>query len=475
MDDDGIRTEPEETQNENPEKRKGKTEIDMISGPLFSGLFRFSLPVVLTGLLNLFYNAADLIVVGRFASNGAHAMTAVGSTGSLVSLIVSLFLGISVGASVSVAIALGAKDDGDASHLTHTSVALSLILGAGIGLIGFLFAPRFLSWMKCPPEIIGDASLYLRIFFCGAPGNMLYNFGASIMRTTGDTRRPLYILAGAGLANVLLNLLFVVGFSLSVAGVAIATITSQYLSAAAVVFCLCRYKNACRLDLKKIRLHRNQLSRILIRGVPSGIQSSLFAVSNVLIQSSINALGPVVMAGSTTASSIEGFVYVSQNAQAAASMTFVGQNVGARNLRRIPRVILFALLHVMIAWAIVSGATMLFHVPLMKLYLPNSPDSIAEGRVQLLLVGGTYFLCGFMEVFSGSLRGMGSSIAPTVTAVAAICGFRVAWISLVVPHSHKLLTLYLSYPISWILASAVYIPLIIIKLKRMKAGKTVVT
>ena len=443
-------------------------ELDMVSGPLFPGVFAFALPVILTGLLSLFYNAADLVVLGNFAENGDHAISAVGCTGSLINLLIGLFLGLSVGSSVTIAIALGARDEREASALTHTAIAVSAILGVAVGAIGFAFAPTFLSWMNCPADLIGDASLYLRIYFLGTPANMVYNFGAAILRTCGDARRPLFILGGAGLVNVGLNLTFVLGFSMSVEGVGIATIVSQYLSAVAALYFLTRLPNACRLSMKRLALHKNQLFRILRHGVPAGIQSSLFSFSNVLIQSTINSFGSVVIAGSTAAANLEGFGWTAINAPDTASMAFVGQNYGAKNLRRIPKAVLVCLCYVLIFWAAVDGAILLFREPLVKLYLPDSPDAAQEAFSRMTLVVGTYFICGFMGVLSSAIRGMGASLLPTLVSIGGICGIRVLWIAFVVPHSPSLRTLMISYPVSWTATLVVDLVILIVLFKRRK-------
>ena len=449
-------------------RRPRAHELDMVSGPLFPGVFAFALPVILTGLLSLFYNAADLVVLGNFAKNGDHAISAVGCTGSLINLLIGLFLGLSVGSSVTIAIALGARDEREASALTHTAIAVSAILGVAVGAIGFAFAPTFLSWMNCPADLIGDASLYLRIYFLGTPANMVYNFGAAILRTCGDARRPLFILGGAGLVNVGLNLTFVLGFSMSVEGVGIATIVSQYLSAVAALYFLTRLPNACRLSMKRLALHKNQLFRILRHGVPAGIQSSLFSFSNVLIQSTINSFGSVVIAGSTAAANLEGFGWTAINAPDTASMAFVGQNYGAKNLRRIPRAVLVCLCYVLIFWLAVDGAILLFREPLVKLYLPDSPDAAQEAFSRMTLVVGTYFICGFMGVLSSAIRGMGASLLPTLVSIGGICGIRVLWIAFVVPHSPSLRTLMTSYPVSWTVTLIVDLVILIVLFKKRK-------
>ena len=451
-----------------PSPRPRARGLNMVSGPLFPGVFAFALPVILTGLLSLFYNAADLIVLSNFAENGETALPAVGCTGSLINLLIGLFLGLSVGSSVTIAIALGARDDKEASALTHTAIAVSALLGLLVGAVGFVFAPTFLRWMNCSETLIDDASLYLRIYFCGTPANMVYNFGAAILRTSGDTRRPLFILGGAGLVNVGLNLLFVLGLSMSVDGVAIATIASQYLSAAAALFFLTRLNNACKLSFKKISLHKNQLLRILRHGVPAGIQSSLFSFSNVLIQSTINSFGDVVIAASTASANLEGFGWTAINAPDAASMAFVGQNYGAKNTKRIGRAVLVCLLYVMIFWAAVDGAILLFRDPLVRLYLPDSPDAVQVAFSRLTIVVGTYFLCGFMGVLSSAIRGMGASLLPTAVAIGGICGLRILWIAFVVPLSPSLRTLMISYPVSWGITLAVDLVIFLVLFRKRK-------
>ena len=442
--------------------------LNMVSGPLFPGVFAFALPVILTGLLSLFYNAADLVVLSNFAENGETALPAVGCTGSLINLLIGLFLGLSVGSSVTIAIALGARDDKEASALTHTAITVSALLGLLVGAVGYVFAPTFLRWMNCSETLIDDASLYLRIYFCGTPANMVYNFGAAILRTSGDTRRPLFILGGAGLVNVGLNLLFVLGLSMSVDGVAIATITSQYLSAAAALFFLTRLNNACRLSFSKLSLRKNQLLRILRHGVPAGIQSSLFSFSNVMIQSTINSFGDVVIAASTASANLEGFGWTAINAPDAASMAFVGQNYGAKNTRRIGRAVLVCLLYVMIFWLAIDGAILLFREPLVKLYLPDSPDAVQVAFSRLTIVVGTYFLCGFMGVLSSAIRGMGASLLPTAVAIGGICGLRILWIAFVVPLSPSLRTLMISYPVSWGITLAVDLVIFLVLFRRRK-------
>ena len=309
--------------------RKARYEIDMTRGPLFGKLISFSVPLMLTGILQLLYNAADMVVVGKYGSDTS--LAAVGSTGSLINLIVNVLMGMSVGAGVVVARSIGAGDREKASRATHTSIFISVVFGVGFGIFGIFI----LEMMKSPEDVIELSALYVKIYFAGLPVTMLYNFGASILRATGDTKRPLYFLIVSGFVNVVLNVVFVKGFRLDVAGVAIATVISTAMSATLVTICLMKSNGPCRLQIKKLRIYGKELADIAKIGLPAGLQGSVFSISNVIIQSSINSFGSVTMAGSAAANSLEGFVYTSMNAVYQAALTFTGQNVGAKQYKRI--------------------------------------------------------------------------------------------------------------------------------------------
>lgn len=323
------------------EKMKKSYEMDMCTGPLLKKLLIFAVPLILSGVLQLLFNAADIVVVGKFA--GSHALAAVGSTGALINLFTNVFIGFSIGANVLVAQYFGAKDEQNIQDTVHTSMAIGIIGGMFLIVAGMIFAPMMLEVMATPEEVLGQAALYIRIYFIGMPAMLIYNFGAAVLRAIGDTRRPLYYLLEAGVVNVILNLVFVIGFQMGVAGVAIATVVSQCISAALIVRCLMKSGGMYRLYLKRIRIHKEKMIRIIQIGLPAGLQGAIFSISNVLIQSSINSFGAIAMAGNTAASNIEGFVYVSMNAIYQTALSFVSQNVGAGQQKRIPKISIYCM------------------------------------------------------------------------------------------------------------------------------------
>ena len=425
----------------------------MCNGPLTGKVLLFSLPLMLSGMLQLLYNAADVAVVGRFA--GSASLAAVGSTGSLTNLMINLFIGLSVGASVVVARNLGARDFRRAHNAVHTAIALSLVAGFVSLVIGVAFSRSLLVMMDSPDDVIDLAALYMKIYFLGMPALMVYNFGSAILRAMGDTMRPLYFLTVSGLINVLLNLFFVCVFHMDVAGVALATIISQYVSAALVVICLTKLDNCCHLNFKEIRLHKNDVAEMLRVGLPAGIQSSMFSVSNVLIQSSINSFGSTVMAANAAASNIEGFTYTAMNSIYQASITFTSQNVGARKPERIGRVCTVCLLTVTAIGLVMGCGSYLLAEPLIKIY-STDPTIIPYGLIRMKYVCIPYFMCGVMEVFVGLLRGMNCSTAPMIVSIFGSCVFRVAWVYTAFRVSPTLETLYIAYIISWTICSLIH-------------------
>ena len=443
-----------------------KYEINMCEGALLPKLILFAVPLMLSSILQLLYNAADVIVVGRFA--GSSALAAVSSTGSLINLIINLFIGLSVGANVAAARFFGAKDDRGVHEVVHTAMLLSIIGGIVVGIIGFTCSGTFLRWMDSPPDVIDQATLYMQIYFCGLPALMIYNFGSSILRAIGDTRRPLIFLTISGAVNVVLNLILVIFFHMGVAGVAIATVASQVLSATFVVICLIRAKGSsfC-LELSKLRIYRSKLAIILKTGVPAGIQGSFFSVSNVLIQSSINSFGSVAMAGNGAAGNIEGFIYVAMNAFHHAALTFTSQNLGARNLARIKKVAVLCVLIVTAVGLVVGGGAMLAAKPLLSIY-DSDPEVIYYGVLRMQIICLTYFGCGIMDVMAGLMRGLGYSIAPTIVSLIGACAFRVFWIYTFFAWNPTLPCLYTSYPISWGLTSAAHAVCFVIALRTIK-------
>lgn len=427
--------------------------IDMCSGPILPGIIAFSLPLMLSGCLQLLFNAADVIVVGRFA--GKESLAAVGSTSSLTNLLVNLFIGLSIGANVTVGHTLGSQDDEGTRDNVHTAIAISLISGILLVGVGLLFTRPLLIQMGAPDDVLDKAALYLKIIFIGMPANMAYNFGSAILRATGDTKKPLYFLSAAGAVNVVLNLFFVIVLHMDVAGVALATIIAQCISAVLILLCLCRMEGPCRLNIRKLYIHPLRLRRMMQIGLPAGIQGSLFSFSNVLIQSSINSFGSVVVAGNSAAMSIEQFVYISMNAVHQAVVSFTSQNTGAGKPDRISRILSSGLGLVTVVGLIMGIGVNLFSGPLLSIYSAD-PAVIAAGCTRLLWVSAPYFLCGLMEIVMGIMRGLGYALTPMVVALSGACLFRILWLATVFTWFPTQGILLLSYPVSWIVTALIH-------------------
>ena len=433
--------------------KRGRHEINMTEGPLLPKILAFSGPLILTGILQLLYNAADVIVVGNYA--GHEALAAVSSTGSLINLLVNVFMGLGVGASVVIARNYGARDIVAMRKAEHTAITLALFMGIGVGVFGFVMAKPLLQMMDSPADVIDGATLYVRIYFLGMPANMLYNFGAAAMRAVGDTKRPMVYLMISGMVNVLLNLLLVIVFHLDVAGVAIATVASQVVSMVLVLMCLFRTRGAIQLNLQECRVDRKSLREIIRIGLPAGLQGSLFSISNVLIQSSVNSFGSLVVAGNGVACNIEGFVYTAMNAQYQADMTFASQNYGAGKPDRVRRTLWCCLGVVTVIGLGMGLLILMFGAPLMSLYNPEE-QVISNGLIRMGIIMPTYFLCGLMDVMVGQLRGIGYSIMPMIVSLTGACLLRIVWILTVFAQSHTLTVLYLSYPVSWAVTFAIH-------------------
>lgn len=429
-----------------------KKQIDMTGGPLFRNIISYTVPIILTSILQLLFNAADLVVVGNFC--GSDSVGAVGATSSLTNLIVNLFIGLSVGVGVNVAHSIGAGEDESVRRTVHTAIPMALIGGLIMAVVGVFISGPMLTLMGTPDGIRELSTVYMRIYFAGAVSILLYNFGASILRAVGDTKRPLLYLAIAGVVNVLLNIIFVTAFDMNVAGVALATMIAQTVSAVLVTVSLIRRRDVCRLILKEMRFYKREFFKILRMGVPTGIQSSLFSISNVIIQSSVNSFGAAAVSGNAAAGSIEGFVYVIMNAFQQTAMNFTGQNVGAGNYRRARSVLVTCILSVVVIGSLSGGLVYAFGEPLLGIYVSDAEEAIAVGMQKLLCVCLPYFLCGIMEVTSGSLRGMGSSLIPMLTAIIGACVFRIVWVYTVFQIFHTPTGLFISYPISWVLTFA---------------------
>lgn len=427
----------------------GQTRIDMTSGAILPKLLTFSIPLILSSVLQLLFNAADIIVVGRFA--GENSLAAVGSTSSLINLLVNLFIGLSVGCNVVAANFLGAGKKEELSRTVHTAMILSVVGGVVLTVLGVCFSRRILILMASPENVLPLSTVYLKIFFGGITASVVYNFGASLLRAKGDTRRPLYILFIAGLINVVLNLFFVLCFRLDVAGVALATVLSQTFSAVCVVLILVREKDDFRLDVAKLRIDGDILARIVRIGVPAGFQGILFSFSNMIIQSSVNSFGTVFVAGNSAAQSIEGFVYISMNSFAQGALTFSGQNRGAHKFGRVRRVVLLSEC-VVVAVGLVLGVTgLLFGRSLLGIYSDNA-DVIEAGMVRLRVILLTYFTCGMMDCMASAIRGIGYSVLPMIVTLVGACGLRIAYILTVfqIPRFHSFRSIFYSYPASWI-------------------------
>lgn len=439
---------------------------DLTSGPLTIKIIKFIIPLMLTGILQLLYNAADSIVVGHY--DGSSALAAVSSVGALINLLVNAFMGLSVGAAVVVAQDYGAKDYEGVSKTVHTSYLISIIGGIVVGAIGLIFSRQFLIWMESPEDVLPLSTEYLMIYFIGTPANMAYNFGASILRSVGDTKRPLYFLTISGLVNVILNLVLVIVFHMGVAGVAYATIISQILSAVMVIVYMMKSKDCVRFVPKKMRIHGDKLKKMLYIGLPAGFQGTVFSLSNVVIQSAVNSFGSLVMAGNGAASSLEGFTYTAMNSVYQASLTFVGQNVGAKKYDRINKVQGVCLVLVTIIGLVFGVTTYCLGEPLLSIYLPNDPEAIPYGIIRMSYIALPYFLCGMMEVMVGGQRGMGMSFIPMINALLGSCVLRIVWISTVFAADPTLFTLYISYPISWAVTTLAHTVFYFIKLHSLK-------
>lgn len=434
--------------------------------PYFKKIILFALPLMLTGVIQTLYNAVDLMVVGKF--EGEVALAAVGSTGSLTNLILGLFMGLSVGAGVCVAHGIGAKDDDDVQKSVHTSILVALILGVFVSVIGFLIAPQLLKLMGTPDDVLPSASLYVRIIFMGTPASIMYNYIAAILRASGDSKRPLIFLTVSGLANVFLNLLLVVGVGIGVAGVAIGTIVSQFISALMALLYLRKVKGPLRLSLRKLSIDKAKLKKLLLIGIPSGIQGTLFSFSNVILQSSINSFGKIVIAGSAAAANAEGIYYVIYRAFYDSTLTFVGQSVGAKKFGDIKRIVGASIAGVLLTAVVMSSAGFLFGEHILKLYISDSVEVLAAASTRFNMLIVPYFLCGIMEIMSGTLRGMGRSVSAAVISLIFACGFRVVWIYTVFKVIATPQCIYVTYPISWIMTAAVGAIFVIFAVKKEK-------
>lgn len=433
---------------------KKKYSVDMTTGVLFPKILGFAFPLMVTGLLQIVYNAADVMVVGRFA--GSVSLAAVGATSTLVNLMLNLFLGLSMGSGVVVAKHIGAGDGASVHRTVHSAMLLSIISGFVIGILGVVISPYALSAMGTPDDVHSLSTLYLRIFFLGTPANMVYNYGASILRATGDSKRPLYILTSTGILNVVLNLIFVVKFNMNVAGVALATIISQYVSAICILYILLNINSYIHLSLRKLRFYKDEIRDILKIGIPAGLQGSLFSLSNVIIQSSINSFGAAAIAGNTASGNVDSIIFTCCNSVSQTATTFTSQNLGARQYKRI-RKIYFNCIGVSMGIAVIFGVALLAFGPQILTVFSTDAEVIDMGLIRLRLFAVTYIVNSVLDVTTGQMRGLGKSVIPMIVTMVGVCGLRVLWVFTVFPQYRSMFTLYLSYPVSWLITGTVLV------------------
>ena len=446
-------------------KQKKSYEMNMCEGPLVGKMLIFTIPLMFSGILQLLFNAADTIVVGRYA--GSEALAAVGSTTSLINLLVNMFMGLSVGANILISRYYGAGKEDDIRDTVHTSVTVAALAGVVLAVLGNIFAKPLLILMGSPADVVDLAAIYVKIYFAGMPVILIYNYGAAILRAIGDTKRPLYYLTIAGIVNVILNLIFVIGLDLSVAGVALATVISQCVSVALLLNCMCRMEGSCRLEPKKLGINKEKAWLLLRHGLPAGLQGSVFSFSNVLIQSSINSFGSIAMAGSSAAANIEGFVYTAMNSFQQTALCFTSQNLGGGKYDRITKVLRNSVLMVAFVGIVMGGGCYLFGEQLLGIYSSDA-EVVAYGVTRLSWICLPYFLCGIMDALVGMLRGLGYAVVPMCVSIIGACGFRIVWIATLFSKFHSLEVLFCSYPISWLLTGGTHLICFIVVWRKMK-------
>ncbi len=448
-----------------------KKVVDLTEGNLFKKILIFALPIMASGMLQLFYNAADLIVCGKFGTE--HAIAAVSSTTALINLLVNSFVGLSVGSNALMARSLGEKNNEKGNRIAYTSLIIALVGGVLVGSFGFIFCRKFLEWMGTTSDVIDLSTEYLRIYFLGTPFSFLFNFGAALLRGTGDSRRPSIALFLSGGFNIGLNLLLVAVFNMDVEGVAIATIASQLISAAIVWFIIfTKRTHFFTFEFKNIKFYFNEAKEIFIIGLPVALQAATFSISNILIQSSVNSLGTDVVSGNGAANSIEGFIFVAMDSIGQATLAFTSAAYGAKKKENIKTIFKYSIVHVLLIYLAVSGLILIFRKPLLSLYLSN-PEALIYGEGKLVIFATTYITCGIMNITANSIRGMNHSITPMVVVLTTVCGTRILWIYTLfkLEYFHNLNGLSWSYPVSWILAIIVDLIFFIIFYKYLKFNK----
>ena len=444
---------------------KKNFEMDMVRGPVLKKMLRFSLPLMFSSILQILFNAADIIVVGRFA--GDHSLAAVGSTTALINLLVNLFIGLSIGANVMAAKYYGARRSEALKETVHTAIALSFVSGVLLTIMGILGSRQILIWMKTPEEVVDLAALYLRVYFLGMTGVMVYNFGASILRAVGDTKRPMYYLGFSGVINVVLNLIFVIPLRMDVAGVGAATAISQWVSAILIIQCMRKEEGAMKLVLRELHIHGDKLIAIVKIGLPAGVQGMIFSLTNVMIQSSINSFGATIVAGNSASRNVENFIYFPMNSFYKATISFTSHNVGARRISSIDKILTRGEMCA-IGIGLITGLLELAFAPFLLGIYSSSGAVVAAGMRRMRIIAPTYALCGAMDVMVGVLRGMGYSVMPMLVSLVGVCGLRILWITTLfqMPQFHTLEMLYITYPVTWgVTATAHLITFLVLRKK----------
>lgn len=447
--------------------RSSSYELDMTKGPILKNILRFAIPYMLTTMIQLFYNAADLVVVSRWS--GSNAMASVGATSAVTNLLLNLFLGMSVGASVVLARCYGAHDDKRMHRAVHTTMLFSIILGVSALIVGQIFCKPILRIMDTPEgKVLDGAVLYMRIIFLGTPATLVYNFGATTLRAVGDTRRPLYILSVSGIANVVLNLVFVIFFDMSVAGVALATIISKYISALWVSYILLTTNGNYKVVLKKLRIYKAELITMVKIGLPAGLQNTVLSFSNAIMQSAVNSFGAAAMAGSSAAANIENFAYAVKDSFRQSTVTAVSQNYGARNEKRMNRCFATCVACMVTGGLALSLIMTVFRKQLLGIYITDSVKALSYGSARMLVTGMPYFLSGIMDIYAGYLRGLGHSSKTTINSFVGICGVRIVWVFLIFPLNRTFSMLYLAWPVSWIITAVMNMITLHVVKKKLK-------
>lgn len=454
-----------------------KANRDLTSGALLPKIILFTLPLIATGILQLLFNTADTVVVGRWGGETEEAreaaLAAVGSCGALINLIINLFFGLSVGAGVCVAQELGARQYDEVKKTVHTSVLTAILGGAVVAVVGFVLARPLLTLMGTEPAVLDEAVPYMRAYFVGAPANMVYNYCAAMLRSTGDTTHPLIFLSVAGAVNVGLNLVMVIAFGLGALGVGIATAASQWISCILILRHMIRLNDYCRLNPRELKIDAVKLKKIVAIGIPAGLQGMVFSISNVLIQFSVNSFGQTTVAANTASGNLTDYIYIAENSLYHAALTFVGQNAGAQNYRRVRHSIFCCMGTVTVLGLLLGGAVILFGEPLLAVFAPGNEEVIRIGMVRVRILSATYFTCGLMDVGSGVLRGLGKSLRAMIISLVGSCVTRIIWIYTVFAADHTLEVLYACYPLSWVLTAVTHFTVAFIVLHKLeKRGRS---